>query len=140
LRARLPGARDKYLAKWEEGRVAYEGALAAHSQREADRQQRLAAAQADYQRAVSEIESRLAAQHAEVEQFKADFHAAGPAAVMQYLALVLEASRYADGFPQRFRLAYVPESHQLVVEYELPGYNRVPPVAAYIPTSSRGTR
>jgi restriction system protein len=50
---------------------------------------------------------------------------------MQYFALVLDASRYPDGFPQRFRLAYVPESHQLVVEYELPGYNRVPPVAVY---------
>jgi restriction system protein len=35
------------------------------------------------------------------------------------------------GFPQRFRLAFVPESRQLVVEYELPGYERVPAIAAY---------
>jgi restriction system protein len=105
LRARLPGAREKYLAKWDEGRVAYEAVVAAYNQREAERQQRLAAAQGEHQRAVSEIQARLAAQHAEVEQF---------------------ASRYPDGFPQRFRLAYVPESRQLVVEYELPGYNRVP--------------
>ena len=131
LRARLPGAREKYLAKWDDGRVAYEAVVAAYNKREAERQQRLAAAQADHQRAVSEIQARLTAQHAEVEHFKSDFHAAKPAAVMQYFALVLEASRYPDGFPQRFRLAYVPESHQLVVEYELPGYNRVPPVAAY---------
>jgi restriction system protein len=131
LRARLPGAREKYLAKWDEGRVAYEAHVAAYKEREAERQLRLAAAQADHQRAVSEIDARLAAQHAEVEQFKSDFHAGKPAAVMQYFALVLEASRYPDGFPQRFRLAYVPESHQLVVEYELPGYSRVPPVAVY---------
>jgi restriction system protein len=45
--------------------------------------------------------------------------------------VVLEASSYPDDFPQQFRLAYVPESHQLVVEYELPGYDRVPTVAAY---------
>jgi restriction system protein len=132
LRARLPGARGKYLAKWEDGRIAYETAVTAHNQREAERRQRLTAAEADYRRTVSEIEARLAAQHAEVERFKSDFHAGKPAAVMQYFALVLEASRYPDGFPQAFRLAYVPESHQLVLEYELPGYNRVPAVAAYV--------
>ncbi len=131
MRARLPGAREKFLAKWEEGRVAYEAAVAAYQQREAERQRRLAAAQAEHQKAVAAVQARLAAQHAEVEQFKADFHAGKPAAVMQYFALVLEVSRYPDGFPQRFRLAYVPESHQLVVEYELPGYDRILAVAAY---------
>jgi restriction system protein len=131
LRARLPGAREKYQAKWEEGRVAYEAAVAAYQEREAERQRGLAAAQADHETAVGEVQARLAAQHAEVEQFKADFHAGKPGAVMQYFALVLEASRYPKGFPQRFRLAYVPESHQLVVEYELPGYDRAPAVAAY---------
>jgi restriction system protein len=131
LRARLPGAREKYQARWEEGRVAYEAAIAAHKEREAERQRRLAAAQVDHDKQVAEIEARLAIQHVEVEEFKADFLAGKPAAVMQYFALVLEASHYPKGFPQRFRLAYVPESHQLVVEYELPGYDRVPAVAAY---------
>jgi restriction system protein len=99
LRGRLPGAREKYLAQWEEGRVAYEAAVAAYQQREAERQRRLAAAQADHQRMAAEVEARLAAQHAEVEQFKADFHAGKPDAVMQYFALVLEASTYPDDFP-----------------------------------------
>jgi restriction system protein len=131
LRARLPGAREKHLTKWEEGRVAYEAAAAAYQQREAERQRRLAAAQADHDKTVAELEARLAAQHAEVEQFKAAFQAGTPTAVMQYFALVLEASSYPDDFPQQFRLAFVPESRQLVVEYELPPYDRVPAVAAY---------
>src|SRR6266511_1596705 len=71
MRARLPGAREKFLAKWEEGRVAYEAAGAAYQQREAERQRRLAAAQAEHQKAVAAVQARLAAQHAEVEQFKA---------------------------------------------------------------------
>jgi restriction system protein len=131
LRARLPGAREKHLTKWEEGRVAYEAAAAAYQQREAERQRRLAAAQADHDKTVAELEARLAAQHAEVEQFKAAFQAGTPTAVMQYFALVLEASSYPDDFPQQFRLAFVPESRQLVVEYELPLYDRVPAVAAF---------
>ena len=99
LRARLPGAREKHLAKWEAVRVTYEATAAAYQQREAERQRRLAAAQADHDKTVAEIGARLAAQHAEVEQFKAEFQAGTPTAVMQYFALVLEASSYPDGFP-----------------------------------------
>jgi restriction system protein len=44
---------------------------------------------------------------------------------------VLEASRYPDGFPQEFKFAYVPESRQAVVEYELPTAEVVPAVKAY---------
>jgi restriction system protein len=44
---------------------------------------------------------------------------------------VLEASSYPDGFPQKFKLAYVPESRQAVVEYELPAVEVVPAVKAY---------
>jgi len=131
LRARLPGARQKYLARWQEGNDAYEAEVAAHKARETGRQRRLAAAQVEHEKTVAEIEARLAAQRAEIEAFKRDFHAGKPAAVVQYFALVLEASHYPDGFPQRFRVAFVPESRQLVVEYELPTYDRIPAVAEY---------
>jgi restriction system protein len=45
--------------------------------------------------------------------------------------MVLEASRYPEGFPQTFQIAYVPESRQLVTEYELPAVQAVPAVKAY---------
>jgi restriction system protein len=131
LRARLPGVRQRYLAKRQESQAAYEAAVTAHKARETARQQRLAAAQAEHEKTVAEVEARLAVQHAEIEAFKSDFHAGKPAAVVDYFALVLEAGRYPEGFPQRFRLAFVPESRQLVVEYELPAYERIPAVAEY---------
>lgn len=131
LRARLPGARQKYLAKCHESQAAYAEEVASHKTRESERQQHLAAAQAAHEKAVAEIETRLNAQHAEIEQLTSDFHAGKPPAIIQYFALVLEASRYPEGFPQRFRLAFVPESRQLVVEYELPTYDRIPAVAEF---------
>jgi restriction system protein len=45
--------------------------------------------------------------------------------------MVLERSEYPDGFPQEFRLAYVPEPKELVIEYELPTIDVVPKVAEY---------
>ncbi len=43
----------------------------------------------------------------------------------------LERSHYLEGFPQLFRLAYVPESRQLVVQYGLPAFDRIPAIAEY---------
>ena len=127
----LPGWRQRYSKKYEVGRQAYETAVVAYQARESDREQRFAAAQAEHARRIAEIETRIAQQRAEVEAFKADFHNGKPEAVSQYFTLVLEASQYPEGFPQRFRLAFVPESKQLVVEYMLPGYDCVPAVAEF---------
>ncbi len=51
--------------------------------------------------------------------------------MVQYFALVLERSNYPEGFPQAFKLAYVPESRQLVIQYRLPGFDAVPDAAEY---------
>jgi restriction system protein len=127
----VPGARQRYEARFEEGRHKYEAALQAHQQRESERLSRLGLAQAEHERAVAELEDRLARQHAEVEAFKASFEAGQPDAVVEYFALALEHSHYPEGFPQGFRLAYVPESRQLVIQYRLPAFSIVPPVAEY---------
>ncbi len=45
--------------------------------------------------------------------------------------MVLQASRYPPGFPQKFNLSFIPGSNQLVVEYELPSHSIVPTVGSY---------
>jgi restriction system protein len=127
----VPGSKQRYLARFEAGRHQYESAVRVHQQREAERLDRLARSRAEHQRTIAAIEERLARQHAEVEAFKAAFDAGEPSAVVQYFALVLERSHYPEGFPQGFRLAYIPESRQLVIQYELPGFSVIPAVAEY---------
>ena len=48
LRAHLPGAKEKYQGQLQQGRMAYEAAVAEHEQREADRVRRLEAARAEH--------------------------------------------------------------------------------------------
>jgi len=127
----VPGAKNRYMARFEAGRQRYESAVHEHQQREAERLRRLAETREQYDRTVTETENRLAQQHAEVESFKASFEAGEPDAVIQYFALVLERSHYPEDFPQLFRLAYVPESRQLVAQYTLPPFDRIPAVAEY---------
>jgi len=51
--------------------------------------------------------------------------------------MVLERSEYPDGFPQEFRLAYVGESKQLVIEYDLPNIDIVPETVEYRYTKTK---
>jgi restriction system protein len=131
LQAKVPGAKAKYQAAWKQGERAYDEAVAAWHQAEAQRTSRLQAAQAEHERAVADAQARLDRQHAEVEAFRAAFLAGEREAVLEYFHLVLERSSYPDDFPQQFKLAYIPHNQELVVEYELPGYDIVPTVRAY---------
>jgi restriction system protein len=127
----VPGARQRYEARFEAGRRQYDAAVQEHQQREAERLRRLEQARSEHQRAIAAVEERLARQHAEVEAFKAAFEGGEPDAVVEYFALVLERSQYPEGFPQGYRLAYVPESRQLVLQYRLPDFSVIPAVAEY---------
>lgn len=138
----VPGARQRYLVRFEEGRHQFDAAVQKHQRREAERLRRLEQAWAQHQKAMAEIEERLTRQHAEVAAFRAAFEAGEPRAVVQYFALVLGRSHYPEGFPQTYRLAYIPESRQLVVQYQVPGFGVIPEVAEYryVKTGDRVTQ
>lgn len=124
-------SKTKYEQALEEGRVRYERAVHEHAVREQQRAAALTRARADWQAAADAANAEAQKQHAEVDAFEADYHRGVQDAVASYCSMVLEASQYPDGFPQQFKLAYVPESRQVVVEYELPTVAVVPAVKAY---------
>jgi restriction system protein len=66
-----------------------------------------------------------------VNELEQAYFSGDPAAVVSYNNMVLERSDYPDGFPQEFRLAYMPESKQLVIEYELPTVAIIPSILEY---------
>ena len=82
-----------------------------------------------------ELEAKRRAEHdaevAQVDDFAGGVAASEPDALVDYFGLVLNASRYPETSPRRHRLAYVPDSRQLVVEFELPGLDVVPVERAF---------
>jgi restriction system protein len=114
-----------------DGKARYEKAVKEHRSREAQRTNALAKARAEWQSAAAQLEEEAEKQHKQVDTFEADYRLGDLDAVVSYCHMVLEASAYPDGFPQRFKFAYVPESRQAVVEYELPTADIVPTVKAY---------
>ncbi|MEV6924046.1 restriction endonuclease [Dactylosporangium sp. NPDC051485] len=125
------GGKAKYEQQLAEARSRFQLAQSQHAATETERQRRVAAAHAAYQQRRQQEEARIAADNAEVDQFAAAFQAGEPQAVVDYFGIVLANSVYPDDFPQTYRLAYVPESRQLVVEYELPPLEVVPAVKEY---------
>src|SRR5207245_6554787 len=76
-------------------------------------------------------QQRITLQHAEIDRFQQDVLAGSPQAIVEYFTMVLAVTSYPKDFPQHAKLAYVPESRQLVVEYDLPPFEIVPEVSSY---------
>jgi restriction system protein len=127
----IPGAKRKYDKAVEAGYAAYEKDLATYQRRELERQNKLVAAKTEYEQRTTEATKLVEDHNAEIDQFEREFSAGEPTAIINYFTLVLEASSYPEGFPQEAKLAYVPESKQLVVEYDLPPFDAIPEIAAY---------
>lgn len=127
----LPGAKEKYGQEVLKAQETYRLHMVEYAARETARQQALAQMRADYERQIAEEQQKIAMQHAEIEVFQREFLANSPQAIIDYFTMVLDSSNYPDGFPQQMRLAYVPESKQLIVEYDLPSFEIVPKVGVY---------
>lgn len=134
---RLPGWRKKYAIEEEEARQEHSArqaqatmehtmALKAHSEREIERTQKLAEARRAHEEAVAQLEKERAEQHSRIDEFERVYLSGDPDAIVKYFSLVLERSRYPEEFPSGYRVAYVAESRQLVVERELPGLSAIP--------------
>ncbi len=145
MRKFVPGASGKYKRDVKLAQETYKIAFKKYQEKEAARQKSLAEAKAIYEKSASEAEKEIELHNAAIEEFKRKLFAGEPEAVVDYFMLVLDASSYPDGFPQHAKVAYVPESKQLVVEYDIPPFSVIPEVGSYkyvkakdeITTSSR---
>jgi restriction system protein len=119
---RYKQAKAAEQAKYEQAEAArqakYEQVLSEYRVRE----EQLASARAEWQAAVNA---------GEIDTFEADYRRGDLDAIVSYCSLVLGLSRYPNGFPQEYKVAYLPESRQAIVEYELPTSEVVPTVKAY---------
>ena len=127
----IPSANTKHAQDIARAQQSFSMQIAAYSNREDARQRSLAEARAVFESQVAETHQKVAAQHAEVDTFQRELSAGSPAAIVDYFTMVLASSHYPEGFPQYAKLAYVPESKQLVIEYDLPSFDVIPTVGFY---------
>jgi hypothetical protein len=114
LTAHLPKTKRNYAIAVESANAAYTSAMAAYEQKEQQRRTQLEEAKENHQTMESRRQEEARIHNAEVDAFETAFKAGELEAIISYLALVLNQSTYPADFPHEFRLAYVPESKQMV--------------------------
>lgn len=124
-------SQGRYQQQVSEAQRHFAQAQAQHAAAEQERLAKLAKYQDEHRQWSQHLEAKISAENAELAKFAQDFASGAPEAVVEYFGMVLGNSVYPEDFPQSYRLAYVPESKQLVIEYDLPPIAVVPSVRDY---------
>lgn len=127
----IPGAKKRYEEAVASANERFRLAVKGYEAAEHARKGKLTQLQAAYEESKKTALEKARQRNAEVDELVASYQKCETAAVVAYTSMVLERSRYPEGFPQEFQLAYVPGSKQLVIDYELPEPNIVPVAEEY---------
>jgi restriction system protein len=127
----LPNSRRTYAEACELATRRYESDLAKYGEHEVAREKKLAEARVAHQLEVERAASETADWNAQIDQFAKDYAEGKATAITDYCRLILDGSDYPDSFPKTAKTAYLPDSKQLVVEYDCPTIDIVPEIGSY---------
>ncbi|MCC6261914.1 MAG: restriction endonuclease [Anaerolineales bacterium] len=133
----IPGWEKKYQATLQEAKGRYEEYEVKVEIYVAERNKKISDLQIEYSKEKEAFEQKKNQRNQEVIEFESAYKNADPTAVSSYCTMVLERSEYPDDFPQEFRVAYLPEPKEVVIEYELPHKSIVPTTLEYKYTKTK---
>ena len=133
----VPGAKGRYQKERQAGEDAYTEALQEHDQREQERLTQLAAAESTHRQAVTAAQREHSEQQATVEDLERRFAAADPEAVIDYMSAALVALPLPFQPADPPRIAFSPDSRQLVIQFALPTIEVIPENRGYRCVKSR---
>lgn len=128
LAARLVGGTGRYQKDLEAARARWDADMARFQEAEADRLRALGIARSRHDQRVAVVNDRAAAHNAGLTVRWAACTEGDPEAVEWFVGQALAATPYPDGFPQRRKIAYRPQEHDLVIEIDLPRRSVIPEV------------
>ncbi len=129
LRRLFPGAKRRHAEATDAARQRYELDIKRHAEREAVRERALSDARSKHEAEMDRLKQEADAWNAQIDRFVAEYGSGEPVAIRDYCRLVLDSNDGPEGFSAR--VAFVPESKQLVVECECPTFDAVPEEAGY---------
>ncbi|MFH8404036.1 restriction endonuclease [Streptomyces sp. NPDC018019] len=114
----------------EEARARYEHDWHAAQAAEAQRLRQLEDYRRQYDQWAAGQLAGIRSHNADVEDLLTGLRDGDPEAVVGYFSAVLYATGRPEGFPRRVHAAYDPAARQLVLDWELPGFDIVPAAKA----------
>jgi restriction system protein len=131
------GMKGRYQKELQAAEAQFAAVLKAHEAAEAERRAKFQELKAEYKANFQAYQQKVAQRDQEVTELEQAYQQGDVSAVIGYNTMVLEQSQYPEDFPQTFRLAYAPDSKELVIEYELPKLDVVPTASEYKYTKSK---
>ena len=135
----IPGWEKRYQKNLQEAEKLFKENEDKFNAHIIDRNSKITRITEEYENDKRAFDLKIQQRNQEVDEFEKTYKSGDPAAISAYCSMVLERSQYPDGFPQEFRVAYVPDPKELIVEYELPTKDIVPVVAEYRYIKTRDT-
>ena len=132
----IPGTQKRYEEEIRLAKGKHKVALEYYEKQLSEREAAIQKLQDEYERDRQAFELKVVQRNQEIDEFEKAYFDGDPSAICAYFTMVLERSEYVDDFPQEFRVAFLPDSQELVVEYELPNTDIIPKIAScrYIKT------
>ena len=130
LQRLIPALVQKHDQAAVDGTRSYEEAVAQHHSRESDRVAQLEALKAKHAELLQSERSRVDEFNAAIDEKAASYRACDMQSVIDYFTTVLENDVILESTAERAS-SFVPESKQLVVEYQLPTIEVIPTDAGY---------
>ncbi|MFF4396843.1 restriction endonuclease [Streptomyces sp. NPDC001480] len=119
-----------------EARARFERDWHAAQAAEAQRRQRLAALQRDYEQRTGAQRAEVRRRNAGIAEVTEGVRRGDPDSVVEYFSAALYSSTaWPEGFPRQVAAAFDSAARQLVLDWELPGYDVVPEAKSvrYVP-------
>ncbi len=133
----IPGWEKRYQSKLQEAERLFKEYQQKVEVFSAERTKTITELQDKYNKEKQAFDLKVQQRNQEVDEYEKAYKSGDPSTIIAYCNMVLECSDYPGGFPQEFRIAYVPEPKELVVEYQLPNKKVVPTIGEYKYTKTK---
>lgn len=127
----LSSVKSKYESELLAAEKDYQSAVEQHKAALTQWEQKKKECHAVYEKRKASFLNKVTQRDDEVNQLQVAYKSGDREAVETYNSYVLERSDYPDGFPQQFKVAWIPDSKEIIVDYEIPSFTVIPPVVDY---------
>jgi restriction system protein len=135
----IPGNEERFRRKIQEAKDKYNQFEKQYLALLTDHDARIERLHTEYEKDKGAFDKEVRKHNRKVQKFEDAYNKGEPNAVINYCTMILEQSKYPDGFPQQFRVAFLPEPKELVIEYELPNKEIIPTIAEFRYVKSKDT-
>ncbi|SHE67246.1 restriction system protein [Bacteroides luti] len=127
----FPSIKEKWLIKVENAKKTFQQDLKDWQYETENNEANIIKYTKDYEERKVQYEIEYSKQCIDVDEAKALYFALNPNEVVSYVSMVLEHSEYFIEWERNFRIAYSPDSKEILVEFQLPNFDIIPMIGEY---------